>query len=493
MSESARIGRSSARAVVWSFLATAGAKVVTLAGLVVLARLLAPAEFGLLAFAMTYIVYAETIGDLGSGSALIYWPDRREDAAQVTFIVNLIAGTAWCIFTFAIAPFVADFFNSPNGTAIVQALALGFIIKYLGNTHDALSQRDLRFRGRLLPELGLALVKAALSIALAYAGFGAWSLVWGHLAGLAVSTAFFWVIEPWRPSLRVPRDLFRPMLRYGRGIIAVNVLSAIIHHADLAIVGRYLGVATLGLYQMATKIPEATITIVVRIVGTVLFPTFARIAAAGAGIEQAYLVASRYMAAVTFPMVVGLYVLAPQMVLVALGPQWAAAAPIVRALAILVGIRAIATPLGDAMKGLGQARQLAQLEAIRAAITVPALFVGVRWNGVGVAAASAIADGLATAIGYGWAARSMGLRLGPALRVFVPGALSSALMAAAVLVWVRAGLVASVFVSLAAAIAIGAVVYVAALWFTDPEIVRHATRLFGLRRVANTTAEGAAR
>jgi PST family polysaccharide transporter len=478
--------------VIWSFLATAGAKIVTLAGLVVLARLLAPAEFGLLAFAMTYIVYAETIGDLGSGSALIYWPDRREDAAQVTFLINLVAGTSWCIVTYAIAPFVADFFNSPNGTPIVRALAFGFIIKYLGNTHDALSQRELNFRARTLPEIALALVKATISIALAYAGFGAWSLVWGHLAGLAAATIFFWLIVPWRPSLRVPRDLFRPMLHYGRGIIAVNVLSAIIHHADLAIVGRYLGVVALGVYQMATKIPEATITIVVRIVGTVLFPTFARIAAAGAGIEKAYLVASRYMAAVTFPMVAGLYVLAPQIVLVALGPQWTAAAPIVRALAILVGIRAIATPLGDAMKGMGEARRLAQLEAVRAAITLPALFVGTRWGAAGVAAASAVADGLATAIGYGWAARRMGLHLGPSLRVLVPGALSSAVMSGAVLLWLRAAVVDNEVVSLGSAILIGAIVYLTTLRLTDPAILRHARETILVRRV-NPAAEGATR
>ena len=85
-------GRITARAAVWAFFSTAGAKLITLVGLALLARLLAPREFGLLAFAMVYITYAETIGDLGSGMALVYWPDRRDDAAQVTFIVNALAG-----------------------------------------------------------------------------------------------------------------------------------------------------------------------------------------------------------------------------------------------------------------------------------------------------------------------------------------------------------------------------------------------------------------
>ena len=106
------IGRKTARAAAWAFASTAGAKLITLGSLAVLAHLLSPAEFGLLAFAMVYITYAETIGDLGSGMALVYWPDRRDDAAQVTFITNAAAGVMWCVITVAAAPLIAHFFHA---------------------------------------------------------------------------------------------------------------------------------------------------------------------------------------------------------------------------------------------------------------------------------------------------------------------------------------------------------------------------------------------
>ena len=188
----------------------------------------------------------ETVGDLGTGMALVYWPDRRDDAAQVTFAINMIAGTFWCILTILLAPFIADFFNTPQGTNIVRALALAFPLKYLGNTHDALARKDLRFRARAVPELSLAILKAAIAIVLAWQGFGAWSLVWGHLGGLLCWTAFLWIMVPWRPSFALPRDLVAPMLRYGRGIIAVNIIASILHHVDLVIVGRFLGLTALG-------------------------------------------------------------------------------------------------------------------------------------------------------------------------------------------------------------------------------------------------------
>ena len=92
-----------------------------------------------------------------------------------------------------------------------------------------------------------------MAVCLAQLGFGLWSLVWGHLAGVAAWTGLLWIAVPWRPNWRIPMRLFRPMLAYGRHIVAVNFLAAILHHVDLLIVGRMLGAAALGFYQMACE------------------------------------------------------------------------------------------------------------------------------------------------------------------------------------------------------------------------------------------------
>ena len=493
MTDTTPSGRTTARAAAWAFASTGAAKLITLLSLIVLARLLAPREFGLLAFAMTYIMYAETIGDLGSAEALVYWPIRREDAAQVTFIINVATGIFWTCLTFLIAPYVATFFHAPHGTEIVRALGLTFIIRYLGITHDSLAQKDLRFRARTIPEVALVAVKALLSIVLAMFGWGAWALVWGHIAGIAAWTIFLWTVVPWRPTLRIPRDLFAPMLHYGRGIVFVNLLSAVVHHADLAIVGRFLGITALGLYQVATKLPEATVTVVVRIISKVLFPTFSRLTAAGKDLAEAYLLAARYVSVITLPLVAGLVILSREIVLVALGEKWISAAPIVGALAILAGIRALATPVGDAMKGTGHARSLALLEGIRAALLIPALCVGAQWGTAAVAVASVIADGLATIIGYGFLARSIGIPLRGTLRAFAPGLLASALMASVILAIVHVLPALRPAVELALAVVVGGGTYVVALHFIDRDILQGAWNSLFARRAAVTAVEGAAR
>ena len=483
------VGAKTARAAIWAFLSTAGSKAVTLIGLALLARLLAPGEFGLLAFAMVYITYAEAIGDLGTGTALVYWPDRREEAAQVTFIINAVAGVAWCLITLAIAPWVADFFNAVNGTPIIQVLAFSFILKFLGNTHDALLQKDLRFRARMVPDLALAIVKAVLALILAWMGFGAWSLVWAHLAGLAARTILVWVAAPWRPTLTIPRDLFKPMLAYGRGIIIVNVLAAIGHHADMAIVGHYLGTVQLGLYQIASKIPETTTVVLLWVLSRVLFPAFAKLHGEGVSMRRPYLLSSRYITAITMPTAIGTMMLASPIIMVFFGPAWKTAAPVLAALAAYAGLRCLSTNAGDVLKATGRSPLLAKLAYLKTAMTVPALLVGAQYGAVQIALAMGVVAAIGTVITLVVASRVVGVKLREIGAAFLPGTLASAIMAGVLVLWLRATAHLPPVVQLTGGVAIGALVYGVFLIMIDRDLVSAAKRhLFPSRHAVERPA-----
>jgi PST family polysaccharide transporter len=473
------LGRATARAAVWAFVSTAGTKMITLVGLALLARLLAPREFGLLAFAMTYIATAETIGDLGSGVALIYWPDRRDDAAQVTFIINAIGGLFWCGITWVLAPYVADFFQSPAGTPIVRLLSVSFIIKFLGNAHDALSTKDLRFRVRLWPELGLAGVKAGVSLILAYYGWGAYSLAWGHIAGTACRTILFWVVVPWRPSMHIPWDLFQPMLKYGRGIITVNLLSVVSHHSDLAIVGHYLGVTALGLYQMATKIPEATIIVILWVVSKILFPAFSKIHAAGLPLKRPYILATRYVAAVTMPASIGLAMLAGPAMVAAFGPAWLPAAPILAAIAISAALRGIGTQAGDLLKAAGYSALHARWSIYKMFAAVPLLLLGARsGSAVYVGVALAVSSAINSAVDLGVASHVMKIPLREVAVACMPSFVASGVMAVVLAGYMRWTTHAAPVVQLAGGVLLGGLVYVGVLALLDRSFFRNAKRHF---------------
>ena len=452
-------------AAVWAFLATAGTRLVTLVSLAVLARLLAPRDFGLLAFALVYITYAETIGDLGTTVALIYWPERRDDAAQVTFVMNAVMGVFWFTLTLVLAPAIAAFFRNPEAADIVRVLAVSFVIKFLGNTHDALAQKDLRFRARAIPELALAIVKAALSIALAALGFGAWSLVWGHVAGQTVWTIAAWAIVPWRPRPALPRDLFAPMLRYGRGIVGVNVIAAVVHHADKAVVGRLLGTAALGVYQIADRLPDATVTVIIWVVSKVLFPAFARLQHSIDELRGAYLRALTYVSIVTVPVAAGLCVAAEPIVRVVFGPKWMAAVPVLRWLAIYTGVRSLGTHAGDVLKATGRSGLLAAFGVVKAALIVPSLIVAARWGLEAVAMALALVTLLTVILNIAIVMRILRFGVVDVVRSIRSSALAGAALVLATLPLLRVEVRPELL--LGATIAAGAAAYTATLLLVD--------------------------
>lgn len=473
-------GDGAAWSVVWAFAGTAASRVLWLAALAVLARLLAPRDFGLLAFALVYITYVETIADLGTGAALIYWPERREEAAQVTFVSSAVAGFAWCAVTMIAAPWIAGFFHSPAGVPILRALALSFPLKFLGTTHDALCQKEMRFRTRLVPEVAMALGKSLVAVGLALAGFGVWSLVWGQIAGLALWTAALWTVVPWRPRWRSwSRDLARPMLSYGRGIVAVNVLAAITHHADLVIVGRMLGARVLGLYQMAYKVPEMTVIVSVWVVSKVLFPAFSRAHAAGEEVGALYVAALRWVGLLAVPASLGLALVAEPLVITLFGEAWRDSVPILRALALYTGLRALGAHAGDVLKATGRPGLLAAISVAKAALTVPLLLLAARSGPVAVALTMAGVTALTLFFNVVAVCRLTRATPRGLLAALRPGLLAGAGMAAVLLAWQRLGPAGEGPLALALAVALGVGAYLLILWVIDRGLLSEVRRALG--------------
>lgn len=484
---------SIAGSLAWTLTAMLGTRLVTLAGLMALARLLAPADFGLMAFAFAYITYVTAVGDLGTGTALIYWPSRRDEAAQVTFVISLAMGACWLALTLACAPAVATFFHNPSGEPVLRALAWTFPIQALAATHEALCRKSLRFRAWLAPELAFAICKAIVSVALAAYGCGVWSLVWGQLAGHLLRTALFWVVIPWRPSARLPRDLVGPMFTYGRSIVGVNVLSAVVHHVDYVIVARVLGAAALGFYQLGAKVPEMTVTLLVRAVSYVIFPALSHVNAEGRNPAQTYLPALKGVALVTVPGVAALVLLAEPIVTLLFGERWAPSVPVVQALTLTACFRALGTHAGDLLKATGRPGLLVVLASVNALVLVPGLMlvapagmVAVALVTTAVAAASMVASLVLVCRETRTSARSL-------LGAMWPGAGAGVAVAAGVLAWGAAAGGAGALITVTGSLAAALSAYVVALMWLSPEILRavleRRRQLFQARRRTGRLAE----
>ncbi|HEV8304526.1 MAG TPA: lipopolysaccharide biosynthesis protein [Gemmatimonadales bacterium] len=482
------LGRRTAAGFIWALLGAGAGKLLALASIAVLARLLAPAEFGLFAFALVYIAYLDTFGDLGTGAALVYWPDRARDVAQVTFALNLLTGVAWFLLTWVLAPAVATFFHSPEGAPILRALGATFPLTALANTHDALCTKDLRFRARFIPEIGLAAVKAVLTIALALAGVGVWSLVWGHLVATGVRGALLWLVVPWRPAWRWPAGLLRPVLRYGGWIVMVDVIAVIVHHADYVVVGRLLGVTTLAFYQMAYKVPEAVVIVLVWQASLVLFPAFSKAQASGRSLGDAYLTALRYFSLLVVPAAVSVVLLADPIVLTLFGEAWRPSIPILRVLAVYTGLRALETQAGDVLKAQGRPKLLAALGALKALILVPALVVAARWDATAVAATMAAVAGAMTLLDFALVRHTAGVPAGSILGAVATSLLPAAVLAVVLTVWTHAAAGAGSPLALAGGVALGLGAYLVAVRVLSPRVYRRAMSTLWPRPPAGAAA-----
>jgi PST family polysaccharide transporter len=349
-------------------------------------------------------------------------------------------------------------------------LGATFPLKALGNTHDALCKKDLRFRARLVPELGLAAVKAALTIALALAGVGVWSLVCGYVVATGARAALLWLVVPWRPTWHWPADLFRPVLRYGGWIVVVNVVAAVVHHVDLVVVGRMLGVTALGFYQMAYKLPETVVILLVWQTSLVLFPAFSRAWASGRSLGNAYVAALRFVALLALPAAVSLVCLAEPLVLALFGESWRPSIPILRALAVYTGLRALGTHTGDVIKAQGRPRVLAALAVAKALVLVPALVVAARWGATSVAAVTAIVAGATLALDFAVVHRISGAPVRAILGAVTASLPPVAALAAVLTGWTSATAGAGSLVVLLGAVPLGLATYLIAVRVLSPNV-----------------------
>lgn len=466
------LARRTARGFLWALAAALGGRLLSVAALAVVARILVPRDFGLFTFALVYITYLQTIADLGVGMALIYRDDRVRDAAQVAFVVNVVAGICWFFLTLWIAPLAADLFGSPDGVPVLRTLAVVFLIRGVGNTHDTLCRKELRFKARLVPELALAGLKAAVMTVLALAGLGVWSLVWGQIAGTVAWAVGLWIVVPWRPGWSWPRHLLGPLLDYGKAILAVNVVAAVVHHVDEVLVGRMLGMETLGFYQMGYKIPEMAVILILWQVNTVLFPALSKARAAGTDLGTGYLEAVRWVSLLVLPAGAGLVLLAEPLVFTLFGDQWGPSVPILRALALYTVFRALRSPAGDVLKAAGRPGLLAALGVAKAALLVPALAWAAGQSAVTVGLAMAAVAALTLPMDAYAAHRLTEFRPLELLRALAEGVLPSAILAAVVLAWMAAVPDAPGPLVLAGGVALGGGAYVAAVRYFAPEAFR---------------------
>lgn len=369
----ASLKRQAATGVYWtgaSFVMTMGLRLIVLA---VLARLLAPEEFGLVSTLLALVAVMQAFGDLGMNAAIIHRRDLTVDQLSSLFWLSQLAGVAVFAAMSLGAPLIVALYDEPRIEPIVGLLAARFLAAPAGIPYIAVLQRELEFRRLAGVQIVAAICGSAVALALAFAGRGLYALVFGELATIVVQSALA-VTVGWR-FFKVKRRFrladLRGYLAFGAHQIGERSLNQLAMNIDYVLVGRVFGPAALGVYSVAFEVASLPTRILNPVFTRVALPVLARVQTDAAALTRGYLQLSRLLALIQFPILVALGMLAHHLVPVFLGPSWDDAIPIVRILVGLGALRVLCNVAGPAFLARGRADIGFYWALFVAAINVP--------------------------------------------------------------------------------------------------------------------------
>jgi len=463
----------------WAYGSFVGLRLMAVIVTAILARLLTPRDFGLVAIATTIMVFLEVWQGVGISQALVIASeDEVNDQANAAFTLSVAVGIALTLLAAALGPAAAAFFHQPQLILIMPVLGSTFLILNLSSTHNALAMRSIDFRSRTAAELLDGLARGVCGVALAFAGAGVWSLILGYVAGNIALTLTLWRLVPWRPRRVQDRRHFRHILRFGGYLTGVGVMTAFLGQFDNLVVGRVLGETQLGFYSIATSLSALAIFSIAVVAGQVLFPAFAQLDSDA--LRRGVLTSFNYLSVVVFPLAAFLIVLAEPITITIYGPHWHGAVAAVQVLALLYATAPINMVCGNAFFSRGKARLVFLLGVPQAAALVVGSLLLAPYGIVAVAWVQATIGITAQAVTLIIVQRMFKLTIPSLLKAFLPPLFASAVLAG-VLLGLRE-FVTAAWPEMIGGAVLGGGVYLALLHVLSPELLPGIIRMVFARR-----------
>jgi O-antigen/teichoic acid export membrane protein len=358
---------------------------------VVLARLLTPQDFGLIAMVTAVTGFVAMFKDMGLSMATVQKAEINHRQISTLFWINVFLSFCVMVVVAALAPAIAWFYSEPRLFWIALALATAFIFGGLTVQHQALLRRQMRFGTLASIQIISLLAGIVAAIVAAWYGLSYWALVIMHLTMAITGTIGVWLASPWRPGLPVRRSGVREMLAFGGNLTGFNIINYFVRNLDNILIGWRWGTESLGLYSKAYGLLMLPLHQINAPLSAVAVPTLSRLQKEPDRFRSYYRKGLTLAAMFGMPIVVFLFVVADKVILIVLGDQWIGAVPIFRVLSLA----AFAGTTGAAGSGwvyvaLGNVRRRLLSYLAGAILLIIGFFIGLRWGPIGVAAALSI-------------------------------------------------------------------------------------------------------
>lgn len=417
----------------WVVAARWGIRAIGMISTIMLARLLTPADFGIVALAMLVVGLIEIFNETGLVIYIIRHPDPLRRHFDTVFTLQLMIGAALSLAIVAAAPFGAAFFRTPAIEPVIQCLALRSLLWGLENPGIIWFRRDMAFHKDFQFMVVNKLMSFVITLAAALVLRNYWALVIGIVAGGAVSTLQSYRMHPYRPRLSLAEA--RHAWSFSAWMLLVHMLEFANTRIDEIIIGRARSTAEMGYYSVGSDIAATPVQELVYPMTRVWVPAFARLAHDPVALEQTYRWVISAVGILALSVGVGLALVARDFTYLVLGPNWLPAVPVMQILALAAAMAAMTIPLGSVLGATGDPRVVLSLAVVRTLLLVVTMVPAAIWYGLAeVAMGRAAATAIALVVSFTVFERVAGLKLFTLARGLVRPLLAALTMAAAVLV-----------------------------------------------------------
>jgi PST family polysaccharide transporter len=352
---------------------------------IVLARILGPKVYGLIGMIWVFTGFAAVFGDFGLAAAIIQRKELEARHLNAAFWTNVTLGTTMTLLMAALAPLVAWFYKEPVLLTLTAVIALKYVFDSLCVVQIALLNRAMRFRTLAWIQIGSTVISGMLGLGLALYGMGPWSLVAQTLGASVLLLAISWGLGNWRPRFSFELRACKELFGFSAPVLGFNIVNYWARTLDNLLIGRVNGPAALGIYSRAYTLMLMPLTQVSTVLGRVMFPAFSAIQDDKSRIKRVYLKSLSVISLITFPMMIGSFVVSEHFILVLLGNEWAGAIPLFRIFCWVGMIQSISTTVGWIYQSQGRTGLYFTMGIIGMLLLVIALVVGIHWGIIGVA------------------------------------------------------------------------------------------------------------
>ncbi|MET0827550.1 MAG: lipopolysaccharide biosynthesis protein, partial [Acidimicrobiales bacterium] len=483
------VSEKARRGFTWSLANSLVRRVWTFALGLLLARLLAPADFGVYAMALTTLTVLQSMNELGTTVALVRWQGDPSRAARTATTIAISVSVGLYAFVFALAPALAGFFETPEAATVIRILTVAVVFDGMCGVPNALLERAFLQRKRVVADFSAVAVNAAVSVGLAVAGLGPLALAWGIVAGNLVGALLIIWLSPSRPRPAFHRDDARRLLEVGLPLAGASLLVFLMLNVEYVFIGGALDAEALGFYVLAFNISSWPSNLLTAAIRSVSIPAFALLVGDPGRLRTRFIEIFRLVMIFALPASGLLAVLAHRVVEVLYGTTWLASGGVLMVLAS-VGVARVALDLCyDLLVAMGRSRTVMWLQALWVGALVPVLVMGTRGQGIrGAALAHLLVVAVVMVPAYAVVLRRVGIPLPRLARTLRRPLAAAAIMGIVVYALDRA--MSGGLVGLLVAAVAGAVMYAALVvpWHGGRPEFRSLAR--PIRETDSPTADG---